>query len=104
MQLFAASADADVLSNRRRGGSGSADNHLARRQFARVGGDPLCFLLPRPVHEGFRADPLNRLNRESKRDAAGRSVRNHEVLGPDADLARFIEQPPFAGKLRVDLL
>ena len=45
----------------------------------------------RAVDEGFGADALDRLHGEAERDAAGdRFVRDHEILGPDAENAGLV--------------
>ena len=69
-------------------GAGNPHDHLARRQFAGIGGNALRLVLPGAVDEGLGADALDRLHGEVERDAAGeRVVRNHKILGADSQNA-----------------
>jgi len=86
VQFVAGGDRPDPLADGGAGGAGNPDDHLAGRQFARVGGHPLSLALAAAIDEGFGADVLDRLDRQAKRDAAGCGLAGEDkILRPDPD-------------------
>ena len=70
MQLVAGRDRPDSLADGGADGAGDADDHLAGRQLAGVGGNALGDVLARAIDKGFGADLFDRFDGEVERDAA----------------------------------
>src|SRR6185437_14721297 len=84
MQFCTRRHGADAFADAGRLCTRDAYDHLARRQFAGIGGNRLGVALPRAVDEGLGADFLDRLHDKIERDAAAGIIGDHEIFGPDS--------------------